>query len=75
MFRDAGIIQNLHGGGGTEVFPILEHPDDLFVRGDLVELWTLAVSAADQRRSFATPALRRSSLSRSTVPEPLDVRQ
>ena len=33
-FGDAGIIQDLHGGGVGNMFPILQHPDDFLVRGD-----------------------------------------
>ena len=37
-FRGAGIVQDLHGGGGPKGFPILEHPDHLFIRGDFDKL-------------------------------------
>ena len=46
VFGDARIVQDLHGGGVAEVFPILQHPDDFFVRGDFDELRAFAVAAA-----------------------------
>ena len=46
IFRDAGIVQDLHGGGGTERLPILQHPDDFLVRSDFDELRAFAVVAA-----------------------------
>ena len=46
IFGDARIVQNLHGGGGAEVLPVLQDPDDFFVRRDFDELRTFAVAAA-----------------------------
>ena len=57
VFGDAGIIQNLHGGRRTEVFPILQDPDDFLVPGDFDELRALAVAAAgtDDRVAVGQP--------------------
>ena len=46
VFGDAGIVQDLHGGGGAEGLPILQHPDDFLVRGDFNELRAFAIVAA-----------------------------
>src|SRR4051812_4048251 len=46
IFRDAWVVQDLHGGGIPEVFPILEHPHDLFLRCHFDELRTLPFAAA-----------------------------
>ena len=45
-FRNARIIQNLHGGAIADFFPILQHPDDFLVRRDFNELGAFAVFAA-----------------------------
>src|SRR5277367_5640068 len=41
-FWDARIVENLHGGCGTKSLPILQYPDDLFVRGDFDKLRAFA---------------------------------
>ena len=46
VFRDAGVVQDLHGRCGAEGLPILQDPHDLLVRRDLDELRTLAAFTA-----------------------------
>ena len=46
FFRDAGLVKNLHGGGGTEVGPIAQNPDDFFIGSNFDELRALSISAA-----------------------------
>ena len=51
MFRlagdlgDARIVQKLLGGGVTEIFPILQHPDDFLVRSHFDQLRSTAIFA------------------------------
>src|SRR5437868_2366091 len=53
VFRDAGIVEDLDGGGIGEVFPILEHPDDLLIRSHLDELRPLPFAAARSEDGIA----------------------
>src|SRR4051794_6441668 len=46
ILRHAWIIKNLHRRPVADVFPILQHPDDLLVRRHFDQLRTLSVLAA-----------------------------
>jgi hypothetical protein len=42
----AGLIQELNGSSRPKVLPILQHPNDLFLRCDLDQLRSLVVATA-----------------------------
>lgn len=44
--RVAGIVEDLDGGGGAELRPVLQYPDDFLIRSYFNELRTLVFSAA-----------------------------
>ena len=46
FFRNAGVIQNLHGGCRAEVCPIAQNPHDFLVRSDFHKLRALPITAA-----------------------------
>jgi len=51
IFRNAGIVEDLHGGGVAEVLPVLQHPDDFLVRRHFDELRAFAAAAAGDWRN------------------------
>ena len=46
IFGNARIVQDLNGGGRTEVCPVVQNPDDLLVRRDFDKLRAFAVAAS-----------------------------